>query len=129
MTGRYIAGMLSLIAASSLLVGCGQASHEVAEQKKDVDKQKEIQKQLVDRRADEIKESIAQKTEVGIKALEANKKQLDLEKVALDSRKDALKQYENFAERDVDKQVVSIKKQIDRNADLAKVAVEQSRKK
>jgi hypothetical protein len=129
MRSRYIVGLLSLIGAGSLLFGCSQSGREAAELKSDVDKQKEIQKQVVDRRAEEIKENIAQKTKIGMKVLDSDKKQLDLEKVALDSRKDALKQYEDFADRNVDKQVTSIKKQIDRNADLAKLAVDRNHQK
>lgn len=114
--------MLALAACTSLLVGCG--SSQVSQQKEDVEKQKQLQKELVDRHTSGLKEGVARQTEENLRALDAEQKQLDMEKVAVDGKKNDWRRYEDFTKKHLDKEAEASKKEIDRNANLVKMKID-----
>lgn len=122
MIAKSLQRMLVLTACASTLVSCGQS--QVSQLKEDVDKQKGLQKELVDRRTSELKEGVDLQVDQSLRALDAEKKQLDMEKVAVEGKKEDWRRHEDFTKKNLDKQAAASKKEIDRNADLLKAKID-----
>lgn len=111
---------LALTLISLTTTACSQQSEQLSEREKDIDKQKEVQIKVVERTTDELKESVERQKEQNLQAIEANKKQLDIEKANLDAQGKEVKESTSFAKENLEKQAEESKKIVARNAQVAK---------
>lgn len=114
---------MGLIAA---MAGCGSsADKQASENKADIDRQKDIQKTVVENHADSIKDNIDATKEARLNEIELQEKNLDAQKDALADKKDAVNKIADLQKENVDKQLEYSKKTVDRNAAVAKDAQDQ----
>lgn len=80
---------MGLVAA---MAGCGSTvDNKVSENKADIDRQKDIQKTMVENHADSLKDNIDANAKAKINEVELQEKNLDVQKEALDDKKDEIK--------------------------------------
>jgi len=125
MSSKWIANTVGMVVMTAFLVGCSQQSQTLSEQKGDIDRQRELQKQLVERRADELKETVEEKRRLAQQQLDAENKQLDIQKKLNDENRRNIDKRADFMKGNLDQQEASSKKVVDRNAELAKDRLEQ----
>ncbi|MBK7841210.1 MAG: hypothetical protein IPJ49_26715 [Candidatus Obscuribacter sp.] len=77
---NMLATMLSVVATGAVLAGCSNTQEVVGERKSDLDKQKDAQKATIEERTEALKQGVEQQTEANSKAIDLQKKELDLEK-------------------------------------------------
>jgi hypothetical protein len=105
---------------STVFAACSEQSHELSNRKQEIDKERDAQKQLIDRRANELKEDVQQRTEDSQRSLDADRKQIETQKGEIDNEKRGLQKRAEFLKKDLDQQAQTCKKQVDLNADSAK---------
>jgi hypothetical protein len=116
--------VLGLLAAA--MSGCSAQNQLMSEEKHDIDKQKEAQKQLIDRRTNELKEDVQQRSDQSVRALDTEDKQLDLQKHEIFGEKNDVRKRADFLKKDIDQQAETCKKTVDLNAQTAKEQINQS---
>ena len=117
---NMLATMLSVVATGAVLAGCSNTQEVVGERKSDLHKQKEAQKATIEERTEALKQGVEQQTEANSKAIDLQKKELDLEKARLDSAKSDLKKTADLSKKNLDKQAAEYNRAVEHNADVAK---------
>lgn len=115
-----LATILSILATGAVLAGCSNTQEVVGERKDDLDKQKDAQKATIEERTEALKQGVELETEANAKAIDMQKKELDLEKAKLDSAKSDLKKAADLSKKNLDKQAAEYKRTVEHNADVAK---------
>lgn len=114
--------LLSLM--SVLISGCSEQSRIESERKQDIEGQKAAQKDLIDRRANELKENAQREGSESLRTLDNEQKQLELEKRAIDDEKRDIQKRTDFAKKNIDDQSAACKKVVDNNAQRAKAQLD-----
>jgi len=124
MTLRYLSAILASGVIAALLAGCSQTSREISERKHEIDRQEKSQKQLVQRRTDELKEDVDLQRKESLNRLDAEKKKLDLDKELIDQQKKEVDRRADYWKKDLDRQKEVSNKMIDRNVKTAKKQID-----
>ena len=122
---RYGSAILASSAIVALLAGCSQTSREISERKNEIDQQAKAQKQLVQRRTDELKENVDLEAKESVNRIDAAKKRLDIDKAMLDEQKKEVDRRADYWKKDLDRQKDVSNKVIERNVKTAKQQIDE----
>jgi len=122
---RYVSAILASGVIAALLAGCSQTTREISERKHDVDRQQKAQKQLVQRRTDELKENVDIQRKETLSRLDTEKKKLDLDKELIDQQKKEVDRRADYWKKEFDRQKEVSNKIIDRNVETAKKQIDE----
>jgi hypothetical protein len=122
---RYLSAILASYVIATLLAGCSQTGREISERKQEIDRQEKAQKQLVQRRTEELKEDVDLQRKESINRLDAEKKKLDLDKELIDQQKKEVDRRADYWKKDLDRQKEVSNKIIERNVKTVKKQIDE----
>ncbi|GEM_PF-3418775 len=122
---RYAAGAIaSASVTAALFAGCSQLDQQISAEKQLIDKQAAAQKQLIERQADRLKEQVERQRARALTDLDTRKEQLDIDKSVIDEQEKSIEKHAAFLKRDIDRQTITDKLQVERNAAAVKQAID-----
>ncbi len=120
--------VLAAYAGASVLAACSQVAQQVSQQKSDIDRQKELQMQMVDNKTQELKHNVETNKKLALQNITEQKKSLTAQEQTLDAEKAKVAASAEYANQNLNDQAAACKTTIKANVDAAKAQVDEAAK-
>lgn len=118
--------VIAAYAGASVLAGCSQYSAEISHQKSELDRQKDLQMELVDNKTQELKHNVETNKKLALQNLNEQEKVLSAQEQALDADKAKVNASAEYANQNLNDQAAACKTKIKSNLDAAKAQIDEN---
>jgi len=120
--------VLAAYAGASVLAACSQQAQEISQRKTDIDRQKDVQMQMVDNKTQELEHNVKTNKQLALQNIEEQKKALAAQNQALDAERDKINASAEYADQNLRDQAKACKTTIKSNVNTAKAQIEDTAK-
>ncbi len=118
--------VIAAYAGASVLAACSQYSQEISHQKSDLDRQKDLQMQMVDNKTVELKHNVETNKKLALQNINEQKKALSIQEQNLDAEKAKVNASAEYADKNLNDQATACKTTIKSNLNAAKEQVDEN---